>query len=154
VDPSPQVPSGPDIATLRIFDLYELMQWMVHADDHDKTVLDGFSSLGGLSSFVNTLFSAIFGTTLLLVMLGECDLGFVNRECLKSTPPSGRKSISLFGIAQRLNREQIIQAVRRKYPKLGQEKSEGGLLAWIHDHLIDLGPLEGHIYPVRGEKDV
>jgi hypothetical protein len=59
------------IATLRIFDLYELTQWIVHADDHDKTVLDGFSSLGGLSSFVSTAFSAIFGTTLMLVIFGE-----------------------------------------------------------------------------------
>ena len=70
-DPSPEVPSGPDIATLRLFDLYELTQWTIYADDHDKTVLEGFSSLGGFSSFINAIFSTIFGTTLLLVAFGE-----------------------------------------------------------------------------------
>jgi hypothetical protein len=93
VDPSPQVPSGPDIATLRIFDLYELTQWIIDADNHDNTVLDGFSSLGGFSSFINTVFSVMFGTSLLLVAFGEfLSWGSVIRECLKFDPVIRKKA--------------------------------------------------------------
>jgi hypothetical protein len=94
MDPSPQVPSGPDIATLRIFDLYELTQWIIDADNHDNTVLDGFSAFGGFSSFVDTVFSVMFGTSLLLVAFGEFELG-VFRECLKSTPTTIRKEANI-----------------------------------------------------------
>ena len=61
----------------------------------------------------------------------------------------------MFGMAQHINQREILRRLREKYPQLGQEHNDGGLLAWIQDQMVDLGPLErgaSHTPSVQGDK--
>lgn len=75
IGPDPLIPSGDNsTATLRL--IYQ--DWLpmgegvykVEQDYSNSTVLNGFSLLGGVWTFINGLFAAIFGSSLLLVLFG------------------------------------------------------------------------------------
>ena len=69
--PDPLVPARAEIASLRLYDLYEQSQWSIFSDYHDNTVLGGLTELGGFLSLQNVIFTALFGSSLMFVAFGE-----------------------------------------------------------------------------------
>lgn len=63
--------TGSDIATLRIRALASTGNWRIVQDFRDKTILNGIASVGGLWTFLGGIFAALFGRSLVKILLGE-----------------------------------------------------------------------------------
>jgi len=69
------VPTGPNTSSLTVYALplaYVSRNPKVIQDYRDKSVVGGFSSLGGLWSFVCGMFSMVFGCSVIRVLFGTC----------------------------------------------------------------------------------
>lgn len=69
-DWSQLVPKDNNTATLRLF-VPVPQDIRIEQEYYEDSVLNGFALLGGVWTFVNGLFAAIFGSTLLLVLFGS-----------------------------------------------------------------------------------
>ncbi|KAF9525628.1 hypothetical protein CPB83DRAFT_518581 [Crepidotus variabilis] len=126
-DPRPlksnTVPSGPDIATIRIKAQASTANWKIVQDFRDKTVLNGFANVGGLWTFLDGIFAALFGSALLKIILGLKPLG-------------------IFGTAHSFQSKRLRAACITEYPRLEKDiappEKERGLLNMICDHLLDV----------------
>ena len=101
----------------------------------------------------NGLFATIFGTTLWWVIFGELIELPCGRSVLMKT--SGAKPLSRFGLIHKISKFKPVledEAHSRRYPNLLSEgQSDGGLLDYIKDNFVDLGPFESD--EVGDEKD-
>ncbi|KAF9044388.1 hypothetical protein BJ165DRAFT_196670 [Panaeolus papilionaceus] len=113
---------SPNISSLRLSTAFDTAEFHVEADQRGQTVFAGFSTVGGLFTFVSGMFAVIFGTTFLRIL-------FDMRE------------LSIFGIAQRWDRKKIVKAYLDAYPSLRAEleleNSRRGVVAVLQDHLLD-----------------
>jgi hypothetical protein len=76
---SPQ-DNNPNVSTLRITYQGPRGEWKIVQDYRGKSVLGGFSAVGGLGSFASLLCAILFGTSLfsfLFRKLSICFTGFV-----------------------------------------------------------------------------
>ena len=71
-DPStlPFIPRGAFISTLRLSSVQEFAQWTIIQDVKNSSFLSGFSKVDGLWTFLSGIFTAIFGSSLVRVLLG------------------------------------------------------------------------------------
>ena len=64
------IPRSTNISTLRAF-LYDGdFGWTLLQDYRDKSVLNGFASVGGLWTFLSGIFTIVFGSSLLRMLFG------------------------------------------------------------------------------------
>ena len=70
-DPSLDIPRENNTATLRLYIQPDPSKFRLSMDYLDKSILAGISSLGGFWTVANGIFTAIFGTTLWWILLGE-----------------------------------------------------------------------------------
>ena len=67
------IPRAPEIGTLRISTSVNTDLTIIQ-NYREKSVLSGFSSVGGLWAFIGGVFAWLFGTSLIRVLLGTCVL--------------------------------------------------------------------------------
>ena len=145
-DPLLNIPRDDNTATLRLYIQPDPTDWHVSIDYREKSILAGISALGGFWTVANGIFAIIFGTTLWWFLLGEgLDLPY-SRGVLTRT--SGIKPLSAFGLIHKIPKfRPVLEDERQhgRYPNLLSDgQSDGGLLDYVHDHFIDLGPFENN----------
>ncbi|KAF9534056.1 hypothetical protein CPB83DRAFT_845022 [Crepidotus variabilis] len=115
--------TGADVATIRVRAQASTSQWKVLQDSRDKTVLKGFSDVGGLWTALGGIFAFLFGSSLMKVILGS-------------------KPLSFFGMAHSLQRTQLRNDYLKSYPNIENElktpEERRGLLNMICDELLDI----------------
>ncbi|KDR67852.1 hypothetical protein GALMADRAFT_257714 [Galerina marginata CBS 339.88] len=126
-DPSSTIPRAENITTLRLLlqDSFS-REIRIITDTRDKSVLAGFSAVGGLWITLNGIFSLLFGSSLFYILYGS-------------------KPLAIFGLAHSFQRQQIKKEYQRKYPHIANEQQDPktrGLVALLRDRLIDLSILE------------
>ncbi|KAJ2931019.1 hypothetical protein H1R20_g6097, partial [Candolleomyces eurysporus] len=120
-----RVPTGTDVATLRIACQSDPREWTVIQDYRNKSILGGIAALGGLGAFLSIFFVIWFGNSL---------LGIVYRT----------KPLTPFGIFHHLENQKarLSTSTNEKYGALRSDlqslKENPGLLTFIFDTLIDL----------------
>ena len=65
---SPLITRASDVATIRIIPLKTTADWRVVEEYRDRSVLKGFSTVGGLWTFFSGIFVALFGSSLSMVV--------------------------------------------------------------------------------------
>lgn len=122
----------------------DISDWDILQDYRDNSFWSGFSSVGGLWTALNGVFSFIFGSSLLLILFGAYI--YVHPDLPLLIPKVGIKPLSIFGLAHLYRREDLRQAWQDEYPLLAQERrmpnSERGLLAFLRSHLVNLDLLD------------
>ena len=68
---SPLIPRSPEISTLRAYVMMDNSEWILVEDNRDKSVIHGFSDVGGLWTFLSGTFAMVFGISLMRVLFGE-----------------------------------------------------------------------------------
>ena len=68
---SPRIPRSPEISTLRIYVMVDNSEWVLVQDNRYKSVVRGFSDVGGLWTFLSGTFAMVFGISLMRVLFGE-----------------------------------------------------------------------------------
>ncbi|KAF9523166.1 hypothetical protein CPB83DRAFT_910834 [Crepidotus variabilis] len=115
--------SPADIGTVRIKPPVKSSEWKVVEEYCEKSVLSGISTVGGLWTFLAGIFAAIYGTSVMKILFAL-------------------KPLSLFGYAHFLQKEKLRQAYMAEYPRVKDDLQvlphDRGLLALIHDHLLEL----------------
>ena len=61
---------APGISTLRTFAMIDSSELVLTQDDREYSVLNGFSEIGGLWTFISGVFAAVFGSSLMRVLFG------------------------------------------------------------------------------------
>jgi len=121
---------GPDVSTFRVAMQFDLSEIRMLQDYRSRSVLQGFSQVGGLWTFLTGIFAAIFGSTIIRILFGT-------------------KPISFLGLAHSTQQKKIRKACHEEYPKIREQirqpASERGLLSFICDQLIDLGFLDDEV---------
>lgn len=69
-NPDLGIPQSTGISTLRVLLQYDDVFWTVIRDYTDKSVLNGFASVGGLWTFLSGIFTIVFGISLLRMLFG------------------------------------------------------------------------------------
>ncbi|KIJ91264.1 hypothetical protein K443DRAFT_686171 [Laccaria amethystina LaAM-08-1] len=122
-DPSFQVPRDNNTATLRLYLQDDYSDLHLSVEYREKSVLSGIAAVGGFWTVLNGLFATIFGTTLLFVLVGS-------------------KPLSTFGLIHKIPKFRPVRADERYRNLLSESQSDKGMLDYIHDHFVDLGPFE------------
>jgi len=65
---SPLITRASDVATIRIIPLKTAADWRIVEEYRDRSVLKGFSTVGGLWTFFSGIFVALFGSSLSMVV--------------------------------------------------------------------------------------
>lgn len=146
-NPDLGIPRSENISTLRVFVHDDSFGdghrgWTLIQDYRDKSVLNGFASVGGLWTFLSGIFTIVFGTSLLRMLFGA-NMSLSSEQTVTHWLVLGVKPISLFGVVHSLQRKKMRDAFTRDYPQIYQDisgmETERGFLALVHDHVIDLG---------------
>jgi hypothetical protein len=127
------------------FDLSEIRMLQ---DYRSRSVLQGFSQVGGLWTFLTGIFAAIFGSTIIRILFGSIFGSLLFFSCFLRLS-LGTKPISFLGLAHSTQQKKIRKACHEEYPKIREQirqpASERGLLSFICDQLIDLGFLDDEV---------
>ena|SRR6266540_1382781 len=67
---TPTIVRAPDVSTLRIVTPYQFGEWRIVQQTRDKSVLNGFGSVGGLWTFLGGIFTILFGTSIMRIIFG------------------------------------------------------------------------------------
>ena len=67
---SPSIPRSTDVASIRIIPPFDRSEWRIIRDLRNKSVLSGFSSVGGLWTALAGVFAVLFGSSILRVIFG------------------------------------------------------------------------------------
>ena len=62
---------APEISTLRTFAMIDSSECVFTQDNRENSVINGFSNIGGLWTFISGIFAAVFGSSLMRVLFGE-----------------------------------------------------------------------------------
>ncbi|EDQ99260.1 uncharacterized protein LACBIDRAFT_335177 [Laccaria bicolor S238N-H82] len=68
---SPLILQGRDVSTFRVIMQYDLSESRMLQDYRSRSVLQGFSQVGGLWTFLTGVFAAIFGSTIVRILFGS-----------------------------------------------------------------------------------
>jgi len=68
---TPLVPRSPEISTLCVYAMVDASEWIIVQDNREKSVIRGFSDVGGLWAFLSGAFAMIFGIPFMRVLFGE-----------------------------------------------------------------------------------
>jgi hypothetical protein len=71
VFPDPEASPSPNVSTMRIFLQNDFTDWRITQDSQEKSVLKGFSVVGGLWAFLGGIFATLFGKTIMQMLSGE-----------------------------------------------------------------------------------
>jgi len=93
---------APGISTLRTFAMIDSSELVFTQDDREYSVINGFSEIGGLWTFISGVFAAVFGSSLMRVLFGV-------------------KPISVFGLVHFFQRKKNKKACVDAYPQLQEE---------------------------------
>ncbi|CAA7268416.1 unnamed protein product [Cyclocybe aegerita] len=117
---SPLIPQSSNISTFRLFVQNDPSEWRIIMDYRDKSVIGGFSTVGGLWAFLSGIFTAIFGTSLMRIIFGV-------------------KPLSVLGMAHSLQGHQTIrEQISEDYKGAAKELQDAqGVIALLRDHVID-----------------
>ncbi|PPQ65421.1 hypothetical protein CVT24_011502 [Panaeolus cyanescens] len=122
LDP-PAFNTSANFATFRLFVSHDTGEVRIVQDSREESVLGGFSALGGLWTFLGGIFAMFFGTSLMKIFFDS-------------------KPLSIFGIAQQMEKDAIARAYLRAYPNIRQElnlpPSQRGVMTMLQDHMIDV----------------
>ncbi|KJA20333.1 hypothetical protein HYPSUDRAFT_816951 [Hypholoma sublateritium FD-334 SS-4] len=118
--------NGSTLSTLNIFaqDNYGEVNFL--QDYREKSVIGGFSSVGGLWTAFSGIFAILFGASMLHIFYGS-------------------KPLSIFGMAHKFQAEAMKKDCLAKYPQILKENcapEDRGLLSLLRDHLINLDFVE------------
>jgi hypothetical protein len=109
-------------------------------DYRERTVLKGFSDIGGLWTIIAFIFGALFGSSLLRVAFGTI-IKYI-KTILTILLLAGVKPISIVGLAHKAVEQETLQKYRDTYPFLDSDieklRARAGLLTLLVNHLIDL----------------
>ncbi len=61
---------SPNVSTMRIFLQNDFTDWRITQDSQEKSVLKGFSVVGGLWAFFGSIFAALFGKSIVQTFFG------------------------------------------------------------------------------------
>lgn len=61
---------APEISTLRTFAMIDSSERVFTQDSRQNSVINGFSEIGGLWTFLSGVFAVVFGSSLMRVLLG------------------------------------------------------------------------------------
>ncbi|KXN83768.1 hypothetical protein AN958_01095 [Leucoagaricus sp. SymC.cos] len=121
--PDPKSPAdvsdSHEISTLRLFPVRRDVAWRLIQDYNEDSVLSGFALLGGVWTFLNGIFSILFGCTLLLMLFGI-------------------KPLSIYGLAHLITGNKTSLAEGSTMTADEQRH----FLAQLREHLMDVGDLE------------
>ncbi len=67
---SPSIPRSLDVATIRIIPHFDYSELRIVRDLRSKSVLSGFSSIGGLWTVLAGIFGTFFGSSIMKVLHG------------------------------------------------------------------------------------
>ena len=62
---------APEISTLRTFAMIDSSECVFTQDNRENSVINGFSNIGGLWTFISGIFAAVFGSSLMRVGVVE-----------------------------------------------------------------------------------
>ena len=65
------IPRSPEIATLRTFAMIDSSERLFIQDNREHSLVNGFSQIGGLWTFLSGLFSVVFGISLMRIIFGK-----------------------------------------------------------------------------------
>ena len=65
------IQQGRDVSTFRVIMQYDLSESRMLHDYRRRSVLQGFSQVGGLWTFLTGVFAAIFGSTIIRILFGS-----------------------------------------------------------------------------------
>jgi len=68
---SPLIQQGRNISTFRVIMQYRFSESRMLQDYRSASVLQGFSQVGGLWTFLTGVFAAIFGSTVIQILFGS-----------------------------------------------------------------------------------
>ena len=68
---SPLIQQGRNVSTFRVIMQYDLSESRMLQDYRSRSVLQGFSQVGGLWTFLTGVFTAIFGSTIIWIIFGS-----------------------------------------------------------------------------------
>ncbi|KJA20329.1 hypothetical protein HYPSUDRAFT_68540 [Hypholoma sublateritium FD-334 SS-4] len=114
--------TGSNRSSLNIFSQANYGEVPFVQDNQEKSVIAGFSSVGGLWTAFSGIFAILFGASMLHIFYGS-------------------KPLSIFGVAHRFQAEAMKKDCLARYPQILKENcspEQRGLLSLIRDHLINL----------------
>jgi hypothetical protein len=75
---------APEISTLRTFAMIDSSERVFTQDSRENSVINGFSEIGGLWTFISGIFIVVFGSSLMRVLFG----GFAHPSHADNLPKS------------------------------------------------------------------
>ncbi|PPQ68130.1 hypothetical protein CVT24_002956 [Panaeolus cyanescens] len=134
----PFIAAGSDVATLRIFLPDAISDIKIVEDYREKAVLDGFAVIGGLWTFLCAVFAIVFGISMTRIVFDM-------------------KPLSVFGIAQKFERDRIVEEYFTHYPQIRSEidlpHRDRGLVTLFRDHLIDVELFQTYLSESEKERE-
>ncbi|KAF9039112.1 hypothetical protein BJ165DRAFT_1407347 [Panaeolus papilionaceus] len=126
-----------NFSTLRVFLPDAISDVKIVEDYREKAVLDGFAVIGGLWTFLCAVFAIFFGISMTRILFDA-------------------KPLSVFGLAQKFERDTIVEEYFANYPQIRSEielpHRDRGLLTLFRDHLIDVELFQRHIQETEKER--
>ena len=65
------IPLSPSISTLRTFAMIDSSERVFTQDSRENSLINGFSEIGGLWTFLSGIFAVVFGISLMRVLFGR-----------------------------------------------------------------------------------
>jgi hypothetical protein len=146
------IPRSLDVATIRIVPQFDFSEVRVVRDARTKSVLSGFSSVGGLWTGLAGIFGIFFGSSIMKVLRGVFTMNLLSVDWIfifAFLRPTGEKTISVMGMAHSFEKKAIRDACLQGYPRLASDlhlaPENRGLLTFMSDHIVDFGFLAGTV---------
>jgi len=129
---------APDIATLRIIPLVDFSDWRIVQDYRDKSVLKGFSTVGGLWTFLGGIFAFLFGKSISYIAFSGFFYEYLKKKCWQFLRTTEIKPLSAFGIVDQLCSEELRQRYRAKYGDGFEAAMNMPYNQFMMDHFVDV----------------
>ncbi|KAF9033462.1 hypothetical protein BDZ89DRAFT_551337 [Hymenopellis radicata] len=135
-NPSSTIPRDSNTGSLYLYRQPHRGDWTIVTDYREDSVLSGLSQVGGFWTLVNGLLAFVFGSRLVMIFFGV-------------------KPLSTFGLIHSFSRVDVSDSYPRILSEGDLPESQRGVVAFMRDHMLDLGPVEAfNDVESRGERDV
>jgi len=64
------IPNSAEISTIRLTVQNDYSDWKILQDYREKSILNGFASVGGLGTFLGGLFAIVYGSSIVRILFG------------------------------------------------------------------------------------
>lgn len=119
-----------------------------------RLVVGVLSTIGGIFTFVDTIYAFVFGTTIVAIITGmycACTIFTPCAHTIMIPAKLGSKPISPFGLLGIFASQKIMRMVGEQFPELRKDCERGGMASYIREVGINVGFVDDDIaHPSSG----